>query len=102
MSSQINVVSPASSATYPTQSVSYSGTAGSTSGWSSGPAAVLVTVTTDAYVAVGAGVTATTANTFVPAYTPIPFQVPNVAGPWRVSAIQLSAAGTVYASPITA
>jgi hypothetical protein len=52
-------------------------------------------------------VTATTADTPIPAGTPIPFNVPNpssgVSGtgaPWVVSAVQVSAGGTLYAKPI--
>jgi len=57
--------------------------------------------TTAAYVRVGEGVTATTSDTPIPANTPIPFIVPEGTGaPWRVSAIQVSTGGTVYAKPI--
>jgi hypothetical protein len=52
-------------------------------------------------VRVGEGVTATTSDTPIPANTPIPFIVPEGTGaPWRVSAIQVSTGGTVYAKPI--
>jgi len=52
-------------------------------------------------VLVGEGVTATTASTPVPPFTPIPFKVPtNVSGPWRVSAIQTSTGGTIFCKPI--
>jgi hypothetical protein len=55
----------------------------------------------DAYILVGEGVTATTAGTPIPAFTPIPFTVPLGTGAlWRVSAIQISAGGTLYAKPI--
>lgn len=82
-------------------SVAYTGTAGSTSTFAPGQRGVLVWATTDAYVKVGEGVTATSASTPIPAYTPIVFQVPIGTGQaWRVSAIQISAAGTVYAKPI--
>jgi hypothetical protein len=57
--------------------------------------------TTAAYIKVGEGVTATTADTPIPANTPIPFVVPNGTGaPWRVSAIQVASGGSVYAKPI--
>ncbi len=56
---------------------------------------------------VGEGVTATTADTPIPAGTPIPFNVPNpssgvigTGAPWVVSAIQVSAGGILYAKPI--
>jgi hypothetical protein len=46
-------------------------------------------------------VTATTADTPIPPFTPIPFKVPPGTGaPWRVSAIQVATGGTVYAKPI--
>jgi hypothetical protein len=62
---------------------------------------VVVWSTTAAYIRVGEGVTATTADTPIPANTPIPFKVPPGTGaPWRVSAIQVGSAGTVYAKPI--
>jgi hypothetical protein len=68
---------------------------------------VLVWCTTDAYICVGEGVTATTADTPIPAGTPIPFNVPNpstgatgTGGPWVVSAVQIAAGGTLYAKPI--
>jgi hypothetical protein len=61
----------------------------------------MVWCTQDAYIAIGEGATATSASTPIPAYTPIPFTVPpNVSGRWQVSALQVSAAGTVYAKPI--
>ena len=58
--------------------------------------------TQDAYIAVGVGVTATSASTPIPAYTPVPFYAPQTGSgaPWQVSALQVSAAGTVYAKPI--
>lgn len=68
----LELLNPLSKADFPAQSVSYTGTAGST-----------------------------TASTPIPAYTPIPFKVPTgTSGIWRVSAIQLSAGGTVYAKPM--
>ena len=86
---------------YPAYSASYTGTAGSTSEWNPGPEGVVVWCTTAAYIRVGEGVTATTADTPIPANTPIPFIVPNGTGaPWRVSAIQIGSGGTVYAKPI--
>ena len=82
-------------------SAAYTGTAGSTTAWNPGPEGVVVWSTTAAYVRVGEGVTATTADTPIPANTPIPFVVPSGTGaPWRVSAIQVSSGGTVYAKPI--
>ena len=86
---------------YPSYNVAYTGTAGSTTAWNPGPEGVVVWSTTAAYIRVGEGVTATTADTPIPANTPIPFIVPKGTGaPWRVSAIQVGSAGTVYAKPI--
>ena len=86
---------------YPSYNVAYTGTAGSTTAWNPGPEGVVVWSTTAAYIRVGEGVTATTSDTPIPANTPIPFIVPEGTGaPWRVSAIQVSTGGTVYAKPI--
>lgn len=97
---------PNDDASYATQSAAYTGTAGSVTGWPAGPNEVLVWATSDCYVKVGVGVTATTASMPLPAYTPVKIRVPMKAsgqgGPWRVSAIQVSAGGTVYAKPLAA
>jgi hypothetical protein len=62
---------------------------------------VLVWGTTACYVKVGEGVTATTAATPIPANREVRIAVPEGSnGPWRVSAIQVSGAGTVYAKPL--
>jgi hypothetical protein len=62
---------------------------------------VLVWSSSDAYVRVGEGVTATTADTPLPSGTPVLFTVPQgTGGVWRVSAIQITAGGTVYAKPV--
>jgi hypothetical protein len=100
----MEALNPCADAIFGAQSVAYTGTAGSTTGWQYGPKAVLVWATTDAYIRVGNGVTATTAATPIPAGTPVPFRIPLPAGAgaslWRVSAIQVSAGGTVYAKPL--
>lgn len=97
----MELLRPLNDSGFATQSVAYTGTAGSTTGWNAGPQGVLVWSTTDAYVRVGEGVTATSADTPIPAYTPVPITVPpTVSGIWRVSAIQISGGGTVYAKPI--
>jgi hypothetical protein len=97
-------LNPCQDAAFGAQSVAYTGTAGSTTGWSYGPTKVLVWATTDCYVKVGNEATATTANTPIPQYTPVEFTIPNPpgagAGTWRVSAIQISAGGTLYAKPM--
>ena len=97
----MELLHPAADAAYAAKSASYTGTAGTTGSWPSGPQGVLVWCTTDAYIRVGVGATATTADTPVPAYTPIAFRAEQANdAPWAVSAIQVSAGGTLYAKPI--
>ena len=97
----MELLNPLDDATFTARTASYTGTAGNTGTWPAGPQGVVVWCTTAAYVRVGEGVTATTADTYVPANTPIPFFVPRGTGaPWRVSAIQVTGGGTVYAKPI--
>ena len=85
---------------YPSKTVTYTGTAGTTAAIN--PArAVLVWTTTDAYVKVGESVTATSSDTPIPAYTPVLFEVPRGSNaPFVVSAIQISAGGSVYAKSV--
>ena len=97
----MELLRPLNDAGFATQSASYSGTAGFTTGWNAGPQGVLVWSTTDAYIRVGEGATATSADTPIPAFTPVPFTVPGgTGGVWRVSALQIGVSGTVYAKPI--
>jgi hypothetical protein len=97
----MELLRPLADSNFAAQSVAYTGTAGSVTGWSAGPQGVLVWSTTDAYISVGEGVTATSASTPIPAGTPVPFTVPPGTGAvWRVSAIQISSGGTLYAKPI--
>ena len=97
----MELLNPMADSTYTARTASYTGTAGSTATWPAGPQGVVVWSTTDCYVRVGEGVTATTADTPIPAYTPIPFFVPAGTGaPWRVSAIQVASNGTIYCKPI--
>ena len=97
----MELLNPLDDATFTARTASYTGTAGSTGTWPAGPQGVVVWSTTAAYVRVGEGVTATTADTPIPANTPIPFKVPGGTGaPWRVSAIQVTGGGAVYAKPI--
>jgi hypothetical protein len=101
----MELLRPLSDPAFGTQSVAYTGTAGSVTGWPAGPQGVLVWSTSDAYIAVGDSVTATTSATPLPANTPVPIFVPQpsggaTGGAWRVSAIQISAGGTLYAKPI--
>lgn len=97
---QPQTVNPLSKADYPGRTVTYTGTAGSTDTWNSGPELVWVFATTAAYIEVGEGAVATTASTPVPANVPILIKVPGGTGaPWRVSAIQVASGGSVYAKP---
>ena len=97
----MELLNPMADAVYPGRTVAYTGTAGSTATWQSGPQGVVVWATTNAYVVVGEGVTATTSSTPIPAGVPIAFNVPQGTGaPWRVSAIQLVSGGSIFAKPI--
>jgi len=97
----MELLNPLSDSAYAATSVAYTGTAGSTSSYDPGPQGVMVWSDQACYVLVGEGVTATTASTPIPPFTPIPFVVPQGTGaPWRVSAIQVSTGGTVYVKPI--
>jgi len=97
----MELLNPLSKADFPAQSAAYTGTAGSTTGWNTGPEGVMVWSDQPCYIEVGVGATATTASTPIPAYTPIPFKVPtSTSGIWRVSAIQISSGGTVYCKPM--
>lgn len=97
----MELLNPLADANFPTKSVAYTGTAGVTGTWPAGPQGVVVWSDQSCYILVGEGVTATTASTPVPPYTPIPFKVPQgTGGQWRVSAIQVSTGGTIYCKPI--
>lgn len=76
------------------KSVSYTGTAGTTAAMPNQATTVRVVCTTDAFVAIGPG--ATTADMYVPAFTPEYF----ACEPGEVvSAVQVSSGGTLYATP---
>ena len=97
----MELLRPLADDNFPAKSVSYSGTAGSTGTWVAGPQGVVVWSTTECYVLIGEGATATTSSTPIPAYTPIPFTVPaRVSGPWRVSAIRVNTDGVIYCKPV--
>ena len=97
----MELLKPLDKTGFAAQTASYTGTAGNTTGWNAGPQGVLVWSDQPCYVEVGEGAVATTASTPIPAYTPVPFAVPlTTTGVWRVSAIQVSSGGTVYAKPI--
>jgi hypothetical protein len=97
----MELLNPLADAVYTARTAAYTGTAASTDPWPAGAQGVVVWCTTAAYVRVGEGVTATTADTPIPANTPIPFKVPQGTGaPWRVSAIRVADSGTLYVKPI--
>ena len=97
----MELLNPLADSNFNAKTVAFTGTAGSTGTWIAGPQGVVVWSDQSCYVVVGEGVTATTAGTPIPAFTPIPFKVPQGTGaPWRVSAIQISAGGNVYCKPI--
>lgn len=97
----MELLNPCIGSQFAAQTASYTGTAGSVTGWQSGPQGVVVWSDQPCYVVVGEGVTATTADTPIPAFTPIPFKIPTGTGaPWRVSAIQVSTGGTIYCKPV--
>ena len=74
-----------------------SGTAANSAAQKPGPTSVMVWGSADFYVTVGEGVTATTGSVPVPTGVPIFLPIPQGTGaPWRVSALQVSAGGTVY------
>ena len=96
-------ISPLNGTEWAGQTTTYTGTAGTLTGWKrsgDGPSGVLVYTTTDAYVRVGSGVTATSADYFHPGLTEKTYGVPGQAGNFTVSAIQVSAGGSVYAKPV--
>ena len=76
----MELLRPLNDAGFAAQNAAYTGTAGSVTGWNAGPQGVLVWCTSDAYIRVGEGVTATTSDTPLPANTPVPFTVPNGTG----------------------
>lgn len=99
----MDLVYPSDDPSMAAQTQTYTGTAGNTANFNPGPAGVLVWCTTDAYVKIGEVAIATTASTPIPAYTPVCFRVPPGSNaPWRVSAIQVSAGGSVFAKPLQA
>lgn len=101
----MELLNPCSDASLGAQTTTFTGTAGTITGWPAGFQGVLISVDTPAYVVVGNAVTATTTNgTYVPAYTPVPFKAPapSSGGIVTVSAILVSGSSTanLYARPI--
>ena len=97
----MELLNPLSKTDFPAKSITYTDTAGVPGTWAAGPQGVVVWSDQACHIEVGEGVTATVASTPVPPFTPIPFKVPVGTGaPWRVSAIQVAAGGTIYCKPI--
>jgi hypothetical protein len=97
----MELLNPLSRSNFPAQTAAFSGTAGSTTGWNTGPEGVMIWSDQPCYVVVGENVTATTSDTPIPAFTPIPFKIQSsVSGVWRVSAIQIASSGTIYCKPL--
>lgn len=97
----MELLKPLNDANFPARTVAFTDTAGSTTAWPAGAEGVMVWSTEPCYVVIGEGVTATNAGTPIPAFTPIPFAVPQGTGaPWRVSAIRITNSGTIYAKPV--
>lgn len=98
----MELLRPLTDAEYPATFVASGAAAATVGTWNPGPQGVMVWATEPVYVTVGVGVTATAASTPIPAFTPIPFFAPQTGSgaPWRVSVLQISTAGVVYAKPI--
>ena len=98
----MELLNPLDKTEYPAYSVAYTGTVGNTTAWLPGPQGVVVWSDQACYIEVGVGAVATTGSTPIPPFTPIPFALPldNTGAPWRVSALRVSADGTVYCKPI--
>lgn len=84
---------PASSVT-----VSYTGTEGTTTAMPANANTVRIVATTDCFIEITSAGTAAVANTgmYLPAQSPEYFPCPPLA---KVSAIQLSTAGSIYVTP---
>lgn len=84
------------------KSAAYTGTAGNTADFTgnTGGTDVVVWSTTDCYVKVGNAVTADATTFPIPAGFPVKLAVPDGDATWRVSALRVSADGTIYAQPV--
>ena len=92
-------ITPCNDAQFAGQTTTYTGTAGTVTGWKKGPTNVAVVCTTAAYIRVGEAVTATTGDLYVPANVHVVVSVPPNAQTFTVSAIQVASGGSVYAKP---
>lgn len=76
--------------------VAYTGTAGTTAALAAETTAVSIVTTTDAFVRIN-GKAVVDTDLYVPAYTPVVLVCPSAA---TVSAVQVSAGGTLYVCPL--
>jgi len=79
------------------KTATYTGAAATTAAMPANCESIRVVSTTDCFIEIGIGVTATTAGTYLPAFQPEYFACPPSG---VVSAIQVAAAGTLYVNPI--
>ena len=95
-------LNPCNDSGYAAQTIAYTDTAAAlTTAYKPGPNAVHVVSTTDCYVRVGEGVTATSGDVLVSAGIPYVIHVNSKTGAnWTVSAIRLATSGTLYVKPV--
>lgn len=99
----MELLNPLKDSQFNCQTVAFTGTPGTVTGYNYGPEGVLVWADSACYVAIGEGVTASATNgTPIPANTPIAFKVSQDynKGKWTVSAIQISSGGNLYVKPV--
>lgn len=85
----------------PSQTVAYTGTAGTiTNAIPAGAAGVMLFCTTAAYVKVGVSPTATTTDIPVPPNWMVIIPTPNNDGNYKVSAVQQATGGSMLVQPI--
>ena len=95
-------ITPCNDAKFAAQTISYTDSAVAlTTSYMRGPQCVHVVSTTDCYVRVGEGVTATSGDIMVSAGVPYVIAVQNpTGGLWTVSAIRVATSGTLYVKPL--
>lgn len=89
-------------ATWPTQAVAYTATAGNSATYPVGPTGIVVFSSQLCFVEIGEGVTATTASFPIAQNTVYTLALPpGITGAWRVSTIRNGTDGTIWIRPIT-
>lgn len=76
------------------QSIAYTGTAGTSAAVNAATTYVIVTLTTDGYIAVGSAPTATTGDMYLPAFVPSP-PIRVTGSTSKISAIREAVSGTM-------